>query len=101
MSKTKRILFKALGPPQSKFDYMGRSFLLEEKSVGTYGLGKCISLYSFDPFTLDKKFIVCVGWTSGDNHGSTGSKDSVLKGNSNTWPACKIAAENYLNKLLN
>ena len=91
------ISFKQIGQNEFKFSFAKHKFILAEKSVGVYGLGRCVSLYQLNG--LDKKFIKCIGWTKSDNHGGP-SKEVLLPGIVDI-EACKQGAKYYITSLMN
>jgi len=88
--------FIQLGQNEFKFSYQEKKYILAEKSVGVYGLGRCVSLYELDG--IDKKFIKCIGWTKTDNHNGP-SKEVYLQGIVSV-EACKVGGIKYLKDLL-
>jgi hypothetical protein len=88
--------FEQISQNEIKFTYEGNKFILEEKKVGVYGLGRCVNLYQLDG--LKKEFIKCIAWTKTDNHGGPGREciTSVIT----SFEACKQLALVYLEKLL-
>jgi hypothetical protein len=92
----KKVEFKQISQNEVKFTFKGMGFLMEEKKVGVYGLGRAVVLYGLDG--LDKKYVKTVGWTKTDNHGGPG-KDCITSVITN-FEACKQLALDYLEKLL-
>ncbi len=73
-----------------KMEYKGIKYLL---NVGTYGLGKLISLNLINA-DLTTTFLKSIGWTKSDNHSP--KVTSFLPGTSNTWESCKKGAVDYI-----
>jgi len=92
----KKVEFKQISQNETKFTLQGRGFLLEEKKIGVYGLGRAVILYGLDGFT--KTFVKTVGWTKTDNHGGPG-KDCITS-TLTTFENCKQLAVVYLENLL-
>jgi hypothetical protein len=93
----KGVKFEQISQNEAKFTFKGMKFVLEEKKVGVYGLGRCVNIYKLDGIT--KTFVKCVGWTKTDNHGGP-SKDCITS-TITGFDACKYLAVEYLEKLLN
>ena len=81
---------------ECKFEFKGLKFVLEEKKVGVYGLGRCVVINKLDG--VDKTFVKTVGWTKTDNHGGP-SKDCITSVITN-FESCKQLALVYLENLL-
>ena len=88
--------FTPISQNEVKFEYKKIKFVLEEKKVGVYGLGRCVSLYQLDG--VQKTWIKGIGWTKTDNHGGP-SKEILLSGIV-TMEACKQPALKYVQSLL-
>jgi len=92
----KNVKFTMISQNESKFEFKGLKFVLEEKKVGVYGLGRCVSIYQLDGVT--KTFVKTVGWTKTDNHGGAG-KECITSVITN-FESCKQLALVYLENLL-
>lgn len=92
----KQIKFEQISQNESKFTFQGMGFILEEKKVGVYGLGRCVNLYKLEGIT--KTFVKTVGWTKTDNHGGP-SRECITSVITN-FESCKQLALVYLEKLL-
>jgi hypothetical protein len=92
----KQIKFEQISQNEVKFPFKGMGFLLEEKKVGVYGLGRCVNLYKLEGIT--KTFVKTVGWTKTDNHGGP-SRECITSVITN-FESCKQLALVYLEKLL-
>jgi len=94
-NKTAKVNFKQISPDEIKFNYQDQKFILEEGSIGVYGIGSAVRLYRLDG--IDKKMVKCIGWTKTDNH-SPSYKGIHLQGIV-TMEECKIGAIEYLSDL--
>jgi len=92
----KQIKFEQISQNEVKFPFKGMGFLLEEKKVGVYGLGRCVNLYKLEGIT--KTFVKTVGWTKTDNHGGP-SRECITSVITSTI-SCRQLAVDYLEKLL-
>lgn len=92
----KSVKFEQISQNESKFTFKGMGFLLEEKKVGVYGLGRCVVIQKLDG--VNKSFVKTVGWTKTDNHGGPG-KECITSVITN-FESCKQLALVYLEKLL-
>jgi hypothetical protein len=92
----KQIKFEQISQNEVKFPFKGMGFLLEEKKVGVYGLGRCVVLYGLDGIT--KTFVKTIGWTKTDNHGGPSKEcfTSVIM----KFDDLKPLAIDYIEKLL-
>jgi hypothetical protein len=88
--------FEQISQNEVKFTFKGMGFLLEEKTVGVYGLGRCVNLYGLDGIT--KTFVKTVGWTKTDNYG--GPSRECITSVITSVISCRQLAVDYLEKLL-
>jgi len=92
----KKVKFEYISQNEMKFEYKDMKFILQEKRVGVFGLGRCVSLYQLEG--LKKTFVKCIGWTKTDNHGGPG-KD-CFSATITTMDSCKQLALVYIDNLL-
>lgn len=90
MAKAK---FTQVDTSSVKMEYKGVKYLLKQKDVGVYGIGKHIALCLINA-DLTTTFLKSIGWTKSDNHSSKST--SFLPGTSNTWEMCKKGAIDYI-----
>lgn len=91
-----KVKFTQISQNEAKFNLKGMGFILEEKKVGVYGLGRCVNLYKLEG--LDKKYVKTLGWTKTDNHG--GPSKECYTSNIVSFNDCQNLAVEYLEKLL-
>lgn len=86
-----KIKFNQISTDEIKFNYQDQKFILEEGSVGVYGIGSCVRLFGLKG--TEKTFIKCIGWTATDNHGAPKGcfYDKIV-----TVEDCKVGAIQYL-----
>jgi len=89
--------FNQISPNEVKFKHKDTNFLLEDDSIGTYGIGSAIRLFRLDGG--DRKFIKCVGWTKSDNHNGPKSATVLIPGIT-TMVKCQTAALRYVTSLM-
>jgi hypothetical protein len=88
--------FKQVSQNEVKFTFKGMNFILEEKKVGVYGLGRCVNLYQLEG--VSKAFVKTIGWTQTDNH--SGPSIECITSNIISFITCRQLAVDYLEKLL-
>ena len=88
--------FTQISQNEARFTLQGMGFILEERKVGVYGLGRCVNLYKLEGVT--KTYIKTIGWTKSDNHGGP-SKECVTS-DIVSFNKCQDLAVDYLEKLL-
>jgi hypothetical protein len=92
----KNIIFTEISQNEVRFTFKKMNFILEEKKVGVFGLGRCVNLYQLEG--VKKSFVKCIGWTKTDNHG--GPSTECMKSTIISFIACRFLAVEYLEKLL-
>ena len=90
-----KVQFKQISSTQTKFDFKGHTFLLNEQDRGFFGAGRSVALYQLDG--VKKTFVVSVGWLRGDSQPSF--RDDLIK-QITDMNTIKKEAVNYLEKLL-
>lgn len=81
-----------------RFTHKENEFLLMTKGAGVYGMGKATYLYLKKGF--DKTFLKTIGWVSSDGgYKSQDKSDNYLKGIV-TIEQIKVAAVEYIDKML-
>jgi len=88
--------FTTVSPNETKIEYKGNKFLLRESSRGVYGSGSSIGLLLLEGFQT--KYLKEIGWTKGDNHGSTGKEKACIT-HITDLSECKVAAVKYIDSL--
>ena len=91
-----QVKFTTISQNEVKFEYKKVKFILEEKKVGVYGMGRCVILYHLDG--VQKTFLKGIGWTKTDNH--DGPDKTILLSGIVTFEACKQPALKYIQSLL-
>jgi hypothetical protein len=92
----KKVKFEYISQNEIKFEHKDMKFILMERKVGVYGLGKCVNLYQLEG--LKKSFVKCIGWTQTDNHG--GPSKNCVAPTLTTMDSCKQLALVYIDNLL-